>query len=94
VGGFALRLRFNRHGSWVLEQYSSGNPGKRFAIFSQFVTPPGENLNEGRWIAAPRVKGRIADGTLIFTPDATREEAEQIVLGLSNIARELEKDAR
>jgi hypothetical protein len=29
---------------------------------------------------------RILDGTLTFTPDATREETERIVRGLNNVA--------
>ena len=39
-----------------------------------------------RWLGAPRVTHRIKDGVLIFTPDTDREEAEQIVLGLNNLA--------
>ena len=33
----------------------------------------------------------ITNGVLIFTPDATREEAERIVLGINNAAEELGK---
>src|SRR4051794_18202984 len=29
-GGFKLRLQFNRQGSWLLEQYSIANRGRRF----------------------------------------------------------------
>jgi len=94
LGGFALRLQFDRQGTWLLEQYSTVNPGKHFAIFSQFVIPPGEKLNEGRWLAAPKITHRITDGALVFTPDASREEAGQIVLGLNNIARQMKKDAK
>src|SRR5262245_12685209 len=71
VGGFALRIQFDRRGSWLLEQYSSDRVGKRFAIFSQFAAPPDEKLNKGRWLAAPRINHRIADGVLVFTPDAS-----------------------
>jgi hypothetical protein len=39
-----------------------------------------------RWLAAPRITGRIADGRLEFTPDATRDEAERIVHGLNRVA--------
>jgi preprotein translocase subunit SecD len=92
VGGFAIRLQFAQRGTRMLEQYSSGNPGKHLAIFSQFVTPPKETLNEGRWLAAPRINHRITDGVLVFTPDASREEAEQIVLGLNNVVRKLKKE--
>jgi len=93
-GGFALRIHFERQGAWLLEQYAVANRGKHFAIFSKFVVPPGPALNEGRWLAAPKITKTITDGTLTFTPDATREEAEQIVLGLRNIARQKEKDSK
>jgi hypothetical protein len=91
AGGFSISVQFDRRGSWLLEQYSSGNSGKHLAIFSQFVTPPDEKLNKGRWLAAPRMNRRIANGVLVFTPDATREESEQIVLGLNNLAKKLDK---
>jgi len=91
VGGFAIRIQFDHRSSWLLEQYTSGNFGKHLAVFSQFVTPPDEKLNKGRWLAAPRINRRINDGVLLFTPDATREEADQIVLGLNNLAKKLKK---
>ena len=91
MGGFALRVQFDRRASWLLEQFSSDKVGKRFAIFSQFAAPPDEKLNKGRWLAAPQINRRIADGALVFTPDATREEAEQIALGLNNLAKKLNK---
>jgi len=88
VGGFALSVRFDTPGGWLLEQYSSANLGKHFAIFSQFPLPSNAKLTEGRWLAAPRISKRISDGVLVFTPDATREETEQIALGLNNLAKE------
>ena len=89
IGGFALRLKFDRQGGWLLEQYSTANLGKHVAIFSEFASPSDEKLNQGRWLAAPRINQRITDGTLAFTPDATRAEAEQIVVGLNNVAKKL-----
>ncbi len=93
-GGFALRIKFDRQGTWLLEQYSTGNRGRHFAIFSEFVMGPRDKKAEGRWLAAPLMSQRIKDGVLSFTPDATREEADNIALGLSNIARQLGKDSR
>ena len=29
-------------------------------------------FTEGRWLAAPKITSSIKDGTLLFTPDATR----------------------
>ncbi len=91
VGGFALRLQFDHEGTLLLEQYSRGNPGAHFAIFSQFAGPPDEKLNKGRWLAAPGINRHIANGVLVFTPDATREETDQIASGLNNLAKKLEK---
>jgi len=91
VGGFALRLQFDHQGAWLLEQASGGSPGKHLAIFSQFIVPPENKLNTGRWLAGPRMNKRITDGVLVFTPDATREEAEKIALGLNNVAKSLGK---
>jgi len=92
AGGFALQLKFGRQGGQLLEQYTAANRGKRFAIFSKFVTPPGHKLNEGRWLAAPRILKHIGDGIFTFTPDATREEAEEIARGLTNIGKKLDPD--
>jgi len=94
MGGFEIRIHFARQGAWLLEEYSTANHGKHLAIFSKFVVPPSDKLNAGRWLAAPKITQRIADGTLTFTPDADRLEADQIVLGLKNIARQMEKDSK
>jgi hypothetical protein len=93
-GGFAIRLQFNRKGSWLLEEYTGGNRGRHFAIFSQFVKPGDRQLHtEGRWLAAPRITRNIADGVLVFSPDASREEADEIVQGLNNEAKKLAQDS-
>jgi hypothetical protein len=85
--GFAIRVQLSTHGTWLLEQRSIESRGKRLAIHVQF----GKELKEARWLAAPVMGHRIADGVLLFTPDATREESDEIVLGLNNIAREVKK---
>ena len=87
TGGFAIQIQFDRQGAWLLEQYSTAHKGKRFAIFSQF----GETAAQCRWLAAPLVSRNITDGLFVFTPDATREEAERIVAGLNAVAKKLEK---
>jgi len=92
MGGFAISLQLDRQGSWLLEEYTGANPAKHLAIFCQWAMSPEEKVNEGRWLAAPKITKRITDGSLIFTPDATREEAEQIVLGIDNVARQIDKE--
>lgn len=81
-GGFSLALQFDQRGTWLLEQYTAMNPGRHLAIAAQF----GEKLQETRWLAAPLITRRIANGSLVFSPDASREEAEAIARGLNNIA--------
>jgi preprotein translocase subunit SecD len=85
MGGFEISLQFNREGTWLLEQYSSANRGRKIAVFCEF----GVELKEHRWLAAPVVSKRISDGLLVFTPDASREEAEEIVRGLNNVAKKM-----
>lgn len=92
-GGFAIQIQFDRQGTWLFEQFTTGNHGKHLAILSQFPTPPDEKLNEGRWLAAPRISNNVTNGVLLFTPDATRAEADQIVLGLTDVAKHLQDDS-
>ena len=82
-GGFAVEVKFDEAGSLILEQFSSANPGKHFALFGQW----GEKLKEGRWLAAPLINHRVANGTLDFSPDSSREEAKLLVDGLNLAAK-------
>jgi len=86
-GGFAIEVQFDENGTWLLEQYSAANPGQHLAIFGQW----GDKLANGRWLAAPLIRNRIANGKLVFTPDASRDEADQLVLGLNQFAVENRK---
>lgn len=90
IGGFAVRLEFERRGAWLLEQYTSMHSGKRVGIYGEFVYPPGSKTNNVRWMAAPVISKRIDDGVLIFTPDATLEESHSWVLGLNNLAKKID----
>jgi preprotein translocase subunit SecD len=90
-GGFSIKIQFDRQGTWLLEQYSGSNRGRRFAVFCEWVMPPEVKKNDGRWVAAPKITQRITDGVFTFSPDATREEVEQIVFGLNNVAERNKK---
>ncbi len=90
LGGFDILIQLNRQGTWLLQEYSAANPGKHYAIFSQF----GEKGKNARWLAAPVFSRINNDGILQFTPDASREEADQIVLGLNNVAKKNESNDR
>ena len=83
MGGFQIMLQFDRRGTWLLEQYSVANRGRRIAIVA--------NFGQRRWLGAPVVANPIKDGLLTFTPDASREEAERIVRGLNEVAKQLQK---
>lgn len=79
----AVEVKFDENGTWVLEQYSASNPGRHFVIFGQW----GDKMKDARWLAAPLITKRLNDGILSFTPDMSRDEARQFVLGLSNVAK-------
>jgi preprotein translocase subunit SecD len=85
VGGYVLRIQFDQQGTVLLEGCTAANRGRKIAIFSQF----GEKIKDYRWLAAPVINHRITDGVLVFTPDATREEAEEIALGLNNVSKKV-----
>ena len=92
IGGFAVSIQLDRQGTWLLEEYTGANRGNHLALFCKWTVPPDKKLNNGRWLAAPEIRTRISDGLLVFTPDATREEAEQIVFGLNNVAKRIDKE--
>ncbi len=89
-GGFTIQIQFERRGSWLLENYTTTNPGKHLAIHCKF----GPKLKESRWLGAPVIRKRISNGILTFTPDASREEADQIVLGLNAVAKKVREKSK
>jgi hypothetical protein len=86
IGGYALSIQFDQEGAYLLEQYTAALVGLRMAIFSQFVGPTEEKLNEGHWLAGLKVQNRISNGLLVFVPNVSREEADLIALQLNNVA--------
>ncbi|HWQ90098.1 MAG TPA: hypothetical protein VN673_00385 [Clostridia bacterium] len=90
LGSFSIQLQLDRHGRLILEQITGGNRDKRIVIFAAFGLKKGGKPLHNRWIAAPKITRRISDGLLVFTPDATREEAELFVLGLNNAAKKFQ----
>jgi hypothetical protein len=83
-GGFAVEIKFDESATLMLEQYSAANPGRHFVIFGQW----GDKITDGRWLAAPLITHRIANGVLSFTPDLTRAQADRFVFGLNNVAKQ------
>jgi hypothetical protein len=87
VGGFVVELQFDRSGTFLLEQYTSSNVGRHLLLFGAFGPKQKNTPQHNRWLAAPLITTRISDGTLVFTPDASRAEADLFVAGLRNVAR-------
>ena len=86
--GYAVEVKFDSLGSYTLEQYTSAYEGKHFVIFGQWS----ESSTNSRWLAAPLITHRIANGTLAFTPDASPAEAKELVIGLNNMAKKIAKE--
>ena len=86
VGGFQVSLQFDKRGALLLEQYTVANKGRRVAIRGVF--------GQDRWLAAPVITQRISDGKYSFTPDATREEADRLVLGLNKVGNKLDDNRK
>lgn len=82
AGTYEIYLQFNQSGVNVLDTITSSFKGRHVAIYCEF--------GESRWLAAPIITGRIANGVYSFTPDASREETERIVRGLNNVAGSLQ----
>ena len=80
-----MRVQFDRHGTLVLDSVTASNRGRRIGIFTQYGIA---KLEHSRWLAAP-YGSPITDGMLLFTPAATREESEEIVAGLNNVAKKI-----
>jgi hypothetical protein len=88
-GGFAIQIKFDEASALMFEQYCASNPGKHFVIFGQW----GEKASEGRWLAAPLISHRISNGILSFTPDASREESQDLVDGINRVTKKLQKNS-
>jgi preprotein translocase subunit SecD len=88
-GGYALDVEFDKHGMLVLDSVTGANRGRRMILLTQFGL---KDSGQERWLAAPKITTRISGGRLVFTPNATRQEADQIALGLNNVRAETQKD--
>jgi phage pi2 protein 07 len=84
MGGYAIKITFDEYGTRRLDTISVEDRGRRLAITASWT--------ENRWLAAPRLTKRITNGEFVFTPDATREEADRIVNGLKNVSKKLHEN--
>jgi preprotein translocase subunit SecD len=81
-GLFHIELKFNWQGTLLLDGVTTDNHHRRIAVMATIG-------KESRWLGAPLIQRRMSDGIFTFTPDATREESDQIVRGLNNLHKEL-----
>jgi hypothetical protein len=88
--GFAVQVKFDEEATLTLEQYTSAYEGKHFVVFGQWS----EDSTNSRWLAAPLITHRIMNGVFAFTPDASHEEARQLVIGLNNMAKKIAKEKK
>jgi len=83
---FSVSVKFNDQGAMILEQYTTPNKGKRIGVGATIGAK-----QEIRWVAAPRITHSITNGVFVFSPAATRAEADRFVAGLNNYAEKARK---
>ena len=86
-GGFIIQIEGTQHGRNAMEMATVSANGRRIAIYGQWMTD--SDAPEIRWIAAPMLRGTIRNGTLRFSVDCDRSEAQMLVDGLNNVAVKL-----
>ncbi len=86
LAGPMIYIKFTTQGALRLQMATVTRPGRRIAIYARWT--------EGRWLGAPLITKPLEDGEILFTPDATRDEAERIVRGLNNVAIKLENQKK
>jgi hypothetical protein len=74
VGGFAIRVEFERRGTWLLEQYTASNQANASLFTENFLIHRVQDECDPL-VGGPIITRRIGDGVLIFTPDASRDES-------------------
>jgi hypothetical protein len=89
-GGFAMQVQYNQRGTFVLDAISAQYRSRRMIVFSELSV---DETVTSHWLAAPLIGARILDGRILFTPNATREEAEQIVLGVNNLVKKSKRNS-
>lgn len=78
AAGRKIRLRFNSHGAFVLENLTGGHRDRYIAVvISAGFLPP------DLWpVAAIKVQRILRDGELVFLPNLSDEQIQQVVEAL------------
>lgn len=79
--GYHIEIQADQRGTWLLESYTATNSGRKLVISAAFP--------EIIWLAAPIIRGRVSDGRFTFSPDASVEEANRLVLAIDNSIRKI-----
>lgn len=89
MGGPAIELSFGTTGARLLEQYSLAHRGRQFGILGGW----GINTTNAqtRWLAAPVFTRTITDGKIRFSPDASAEEVDYLMICLTNALRKISR---
>lgn len=83
-GAYQMQIRFNSMGSKLLEGYSASATGRHLLLMTDID-------GEARWIGAPLIRRRIADGIIAFSPTVSRDIVERLVFGLNDAIRKKRK---
>lgn len=105
-GTYDIQVSFNDHGSLVLDMTTTSSRGLDLVICVQYPPRSWNRPNDSdafpsdksasarsRYMSwsAVRIRSGLTGGTIVFTPDASRVEAQRIVDGLNNIVSELNR---
>lgn len=89
-GGYAMEVQFDQHGTFVLDAISAQYRSRRMIVFSELSV---DEIVTPHWLGAPLIGRRILDGQILFTPNATREIADQIALGVNNLVKKAKRNS-
>jgi hypothetical protein len=81
------------HGRQSLEMGTVSSLGRHLLIFGQWTTET-DTKPEERWLAAPVVRNVLRTGTIVFSADMDREEAERFVEGINRVAVKLKNQKK
>ncbi len=93
-GGFMIQVELTQqHGRQALEMGTVSSMGRHLLIFGQWTTESDAKPEE-RWLAAPVVRNVLRTGTIVFSADMDREEAERFVEGINRVAVKLKNQKK
>lgn len=93
-GGFMIQVELTQpHGRQALEMGTVSSVGRHLLIFGQWTTESDAKPEE-RWLAAPVVRNVLRNGTIVFSADMDRDEADRFVEGINRVAVKLKNQKK